>query len=102
MNADDQLMLLDLTGMSGWLRAHGTEIRWPSGVTQATDTLTSQPRQARKDVARQAAPGERPGDAGHPIQGSASPRSSADLVDVVEKGASLAEREGARAIDHVL
>src|SRR6267142_2079332 len=39
---DDQLMLLDFVGMTGWLRAHGASVDWPPGVEAATDSLARQ------------------------------------------------------------
>ena len=37
----DALMLLDLAGMTGWLRGRGQTLEWPSGVKAATDTLVA-------------------------------------------------------------
>jgi len=39
---DDQLMLLDFVGMTGWLRAQGASVDWPPGVQGATDSLARQ------------------------------------------------------------
>lgn len=36
---NDRLLLLDLAGMTGWLRARGQSLEWPSGVQGAKDTL---------------------------------------------------------------
>lgn len=35
----DRLMILDLAGMAGWLRARGAHLDWPVGVPQAADSL---------------------------------------------------------------
>ncbi len=37
----DALMLLDLAGMTGWLRGRGQVLEWPSGVQAATDSLAA-------------------------------------------------------------
>lgn len=37
----DALMLLDLAGMTGWLRGRGQALDWPAGVQAATDTLAA-------------------------------------------------------------
>lgn len=37
----EQLMLVDLVGMSGWLRARGAQLEWPAGVQEATDRLSA-------------------------------------------------------------
>lgn len=38
---DERLMLVDLTGMAGWLRARGERLEWPGDVQSATDSLAS-------------------------------------------------------------
>jgi hypothetical protein len=72
--------------MSGWLRAHGSEIRWPSGVTQATDTLTSQlDKRGKMSLAKQLRASVS-ATLATPFKGSAKPSVQLlDLVDVVEK-----------------
>lgn len=37
----DALMLLDLAGMTGWLRGRGQTLEWPNGVQAATDSLAA-------------------------------------------------------------
>lgn len=37
----DALMLLDLAGMTGWLRGRGQALEWPAGVPAATDSLAA-------------------------------------------------------------
>lgn len=37
----EALMLLDLAGMTGWLRGRGQALEWPGGVQAATDTLAA-------------------------------------------------------------
>lgn len=48
---EDRLMLLDLAGQAGWLRARGQLIEWPDGVQAATDSLAAHLR-ARGHPAR--------------------------------------------------
>ena len=39
---DDQLMIVDLAGMAGWLRARGAHLDWPGDVRGASEALASQ------------------------------------------------------------
>ena len=39
---DDRLMIVDLAGMAGWLRARGARLDWPGDVRGASEALASQ------------------------------------------------------------
>lgn len=85
---DDELMLLDLVGMTAWLRARGTNMNWPARAQQTTQSLvtqltarknTSLASQLREAVtAAMASPVRANGDAKPAIR-------LLDLVDVAEK-----------------
>jgi hypothetical protein len=40
----DQLMRIDLTGMTGWLRAQGVALDWPAGSSEATAAVLAELR----------------------------------------------------------
>ena len=46
----DQLMLVDLAGMTAWLRVRGVALGWPDGVASATESLSA--RVARRSPVR--------------------------------------------------
>ena len=37
----EQLMLVDLVGMTGWLRGRGAQLEWPAGVPETTGQLSA-------------------------------------------------------------
>src|SRR6266850_467521 len=41
LGTTDRLMLVDLAGMTGWLRARGARLDWPGGAETAADSLAS-------------------------------------------------------------
>lgn len=84
----DRLMVVDLSGMAGWLRARGAHLDWPDHTTAASDTLAAAlERHNHADVAGRlrrsvaatlAAPPSAHGDV-------APAKKLLDLVDEVEK-----------------
>jgi hypothetical protein len=84
----DRLMLLDLVGMSGWLRSRGVPLDWPRGAGAAADVLAGRlHRQGRGTLAgrlRSALVAT----LRLPVRADGDPRPARrllDLVDVVEK-----------------
>ena len=83
---DDQLMLLDFVGMTGWLRAQGVSVDWPPGVQGATDSLARQlERRGKAALAKQLRGAVRDTITNSTNRDVKPSLRLLDLVDVVEK-----------------
>jgi hypothetical protein len=85
LRTDDHLMLLDFVGMTGWLRARGASVDWPTGAQGATDSLARQlAARGKAALAKQLRAAVRDTMASKARDVKPSLR-LLDLVDVVEK-----------------
>jgi len=83
---DDQLMLLDFVGMTGWLRAQGASIDWPPGVKGAMESLAKQLEgRGKAALANQLRAAVRDTMANGTNRDAKPSLRLLDLVDVVEK-----------------
>lgn len=87
-NDAERLFLLDLAGMTGWLRARGMALEWPPRISEATDTLAAHlMRRHQVDLAVRLR-GNVKATLGTPVATQGPTRAATsllDLVDVVEK-----------------